>query len=122
LGCRTTLAERWAAPDDCRKEDELMSVQVIVGGAVYTISGADRLQVDGALVQIQRSSPMGYETIAVAGDELLVTIGPAACTRVQTEAPGVGAQPETPPRRPETRPEGGPPVWYPVGGLMDPLD
>src|SRR5262245_32824003 len=99
-----------------------MSVQVIVGRAVYTIPGADHLQVDGDLVQIQRSSPTGYETIAVAGEELLVTIGPAACTRVQAETPGVGARPEAPSRRAEGRPEGGLSLWYPLGGLTDPLD
>ena len=94
-----------------------MSVQVIVGKAVYTIPGADHLQVDGDLVQIQRSGPSGFETIAVAGEELLVTIGPAA-TQVQAEAPGVGVRPETPSHRPEHRQ----PLWYPVGTLMDPLD
>ena len=99
-----------------------MSVQVIVGGAVYTISGADHLQVDGDLVQIQRSSTRGYETVAVAGEELLVTIGAAVCTRVQAEAPGMGARPETPSRRAEGRPEGGLSLWYPVGTSMDPLD
>jgi hypothetical protein len=107
-------------PDDCRKEDELMSVQVIVGRAVYTIPGADHLQVDGDLVQIQRSSPTGYETIAVAGEELLVTIGPASS--VQAEAPGTEARPEMHSRRAEDQPEGRLPLWYPVGTLMDPLD
>ena len=61
-----------------------MSAQVIIGKAIFTISGADHLSVEGDLVQIQRSSPSGYETVAVAGEDLFVTIEPAVCTTVET--------------------------------------
>jgi len=64
-----------------------MSAQVIVGKAIYTIPGADHLQAGGDLVQIQRSSPSGFETVAVAGEDLLVTIEPAVCARVLVPAP-----------------------------------
>jgi len=59
-----------------------MSAQVILGSAMFTIRGADHLHVDGDLVQIQRSSPTGFETVAVAGEDLLVTIEPAVCAKV----------------------------------------
>ena len=38
-----------------------MSAQVILRKAVFTVPGADHLQVVGDLVQIQRSGPSGYE-------------------------------------------------------------
>jgi hypothetical protein len=60
-----------------------MSAQVILGRAMFTIRGADHLQVDGELVQIQRSSPTGFETVAVAGEDMLVTIEPAECAKVE---------------------------------------
>jgi hypothetical protein len=53
-----------------------MSAQVRLGKAVFTVPGADHLQVVGDLVQIQRSGPGGYETVAVAGEDMLVTIEP----------------------------------------------
>jgi hypothetical protein len=59
----------------------LMSAQVILGKAVFTVPEADHLQVVGELVQIQRSGPDGYETIAVAGEDMLVTIQPAEPAR-----------------------------------------
>jgi len=102
-----------------------MSAQVIVGKAVYTIPGADHLQVDGDLVQIQRSSPTGYETGAVAGEELLVTIEPAVCTRVlarPAEEAGPDASKAPPARRKPDEPRRATPLWYPVGDLMDPAD
>jgi hypothetical protein len=60
-----------------------MSAQVILGKAMFTIRGADHLHVEGELVQIQRSSPTGYETVAVAGEDLLVSIEPAECAKVE---------------------------------------
>jgi hypothetical protein len=54
-----------------------MSAQVILGKAVFTVPEGDHLQVVGELVQIQRSGPDGYETVAVAGEDMLVTIEPA---------------------------------------------
>src|SRR5438105_152608 len=79
LTCAKTLAQLPLARHDRTEEDDPMSAQVIVGKAIYTIPGADHLQVDGDLVQIQRSSPSGFETLAVAGEDLLVTIEPALC-------------------------------------------
>lgn len=69
-----------------------MSAQVILGKAVFTVPGADHLQVVGDLVQIQRSGPGGYETVAVAGEDMLVTIEPA-----ETDGP----------------------LWHPVGEPLD---
>jgi hypothetical protein len=54
-----------------------MSAKIVLGKSVFTIPGADRLRVAGDLVEIQRSGPGGFETVAVAGDDLLVTIEPA---------------------------------------------
>ncbi len=101
-----------------------MSAQVIVGKAVYTIPGADHLRVDGDLVQIQRSSPSGYETVAVAGEELLVTIEPATCTRVLVRSPGEQAGPREPAAPTPPLPAGlrSASLWYPVGDLMEPAD
>ncbi len=62
-----------------------MSAQLILGKAVFTIRGADRLTVDGELVEIQRSGPAGFETVAVAGEDLLVTIEPATCAKVAVD-------------------------------------
>lgn len=59
-----------------------MSAQIILRNAMFTILGADHLHVEGDLVQIQRSSPTGFETVAVAGAELLVTIEPAVSGKV----------------------------------------
>jgi len=64
-----------------------MSAQVISGRAVFTIRGADRLQVDGELVKIRRSSPTGFETVVVAGEDLLVTIEPAGYPKVELREP-----------------------------------
>jgi hypothetical protein len=67
-----------------------MNTQVLVGKAMYTIRGADHLQVVGELVEIQRSTPGGYETLAVAGEDLLVAIEPVALAAVDelpTEPP-----------------------------------
>jgi hypothetical protein len=60
-----------------------MSTQIILGQSTFTIRGADHLQVDGGLVQIQRSSPTGFETVAVAGEGVLVTIEPVQCAKVE---------------------------------------
>lgn len=70
-----------------------MNAQVVIGKTRVTVRDADHLHVTGELVEIQRAGPDGYETVAVAGEHLLVTIEPAA-----------GA-------------EG--PLWYPVGEPMD---
>jgi hypothetical protein len=60
-----------------------MSAQVILGKAMFTIRGADHLQVEGDLVQIQRSGPTGFETVAVAGEDMLVTIEPAERAKIE---------------------------------------
>jgi len=60
-----------------------MSTQIILGQSMFTIRGADHLQVEGGLVQIQRSSPTGFETMAVAGEGLLVAIEPVERTKVE---------------------------------------
>jgi hypothetical protein len=73
-----------------------MSAQVILGKAVFTVPGADHLQVVGDLVQIQRSGPSGYETVAVAGEDMLVTIEPTI------EPPAAGGL-----------------HWHPVGEPLD---
>jgi hypothetical protein len=78
-----------------------MNAQVMIGKATYTIRHADHLHVEGPLIEIQRAAPAGYETIAVAGDELLVTIAPAEV-----------ADPEV------VTPEGGP-LWHPVGEPLE---
>lgn len=89
-----------------------MSAQVILGKAMFTIRGADHLQVDGQLVQIQRAGPSGFETVAVAGEDLLVTIEPAERVEV----------PERSERVAKARPvkAGTDGVhWYPVGEPLD---
>jgi hypothetical protein len=78
-----------------------MNAQVVLGKTRYTIRGADHLRVDGELVEIQRAMPTGYETIAVAGEDMLVTIGPAECAANDLEAAGDG------------------PLWHPVGEPLD---
>jgi hypothetical protein len=83
-----------------------MSARVILGKAVFTIRDADHLQVDGELVQIQRSGPRGFETVAVAGDDMLVIIEPAECAKV-----------EIPPRTRQTATDGH--HWQPVGEPLD---
>jgi hypothetical protein len=90
-----------------------MSAQVVLGKAVFTIRDADHLHVDGELVEIQRSSPTGYETVAVAGEDLLVTIEPADCAKVELEAKD---QPEAR-ARVEKAPV--PDLWPPVGCPLD---
>jgi hypothetical protein len=65
-----------------------MSAQVILGKAVYTIHGADHLRVDGELVQIQRAGPNGFETVAVAGEDMLVTIEAAEFGTVEKAEKG----------------------------------
>jgi len=79
-----------------------MNAQVTLGKTSYTVSGADHLHVAGNLVEIQRSGPNGYETVAVAGDDLLVTI----------EAAGSEREGGLPERR-------GGSLWCPVGEPMD---
>jgi hypothetical protein len=69
-----------------------MSAQVILGKAMFTIRGAGHLQVDGELVQIQRSSPTGFETVALAGEDMLVTIEPAECAKVEVPAEAAKAR------------------------------
>lgn len=64
-----------------------MNAQVIMGKTMITIRGADHLHVVGALVEIQRSSPTGFETVAVAGDDLLVTMEPFECARIEPREP-----------------------------------
>jgi hypothetical protein len=54
----------------------------MLGKAMFTIRGADHLHVAGDLVEIQRATPTGYETLAVAGEDLLVTIEPAERARI----------------------------------------
>jgi hypothetical protein len=83
-----------------------MSAQVILGKAVFTIRGADHLEVDGDLVQIQRSGPRGFETVAVAGGDMLVTIEPAECAKA-----------EIPERTRQTATDGH--HWHPVGEPLD---
>ncbi len=89
-----------------------MSAQVILGKAMFTIRG-DHLQVEGDLVQIQRSSPTGFETVAVAGEDMLVTIEPAECAAVEVrpaEARRAGAT--------EAAKSNGL-HWHPVGQPLD---
>lgn len=80
-----------------------MNAQVTLGKATFTIHGADHLHVAGELVEIQRSTPRGYETLAVAGEDLLVTIEPAERTEAESES--------------ETLPDGA--LWDLVGEPMD---
>ncbi len=90
-----------------------MSAQIILGRAMFTIRGADHLQVEGDLVQIQRSSPTGFETVAVAGEDLLVTIEPAECATVEVrpaEARHAGATEAAKPNGLH---------WYLVGQPLD---
>lgn len=56
-----------------------MNAYVTMRTTTFTIRGADHLEVSGDLVKIQRSTPTGYETVAVAGEEMLVSIEPATC-------------------------------------------
>jgi hypothetical protein len=65
-----------------------MNAQVTMGKTTFTIRGTDHLKVSGGLVEIQRSSPTGYETVAVAGEDLLVSIEPATCAVAGTSEPG----------------------------------
>jgi hypothetical protein len=72
-----------------------MNAQVTVGERTFTIRGVDHLAVSGGLVEIQRSSPTGYETVAVAGGGLLVSIEPATCVAADGPRPGAAHLPET---------------------------
>jgi hypothetical protein len=65
-----------------------MNAEVVLGKTRFTVRGADHLHVFGQLVAIQRSLPAGFETIAVAGDDLLVTVEPVECTQVDRHADG----------------------------------
>ncbi|HXM58009.1 MAG TPA: hypothetical protein VOB72_21610 [Candidatus Dormibacteraeota bacterium] len=78
-----------------------MNAQVIIGKAVYTIRNADHLHVDGDLIEIQRSLPAGYETVAVAGTDMLVTIAPTDYADEEFAAPDGGS------------------LWHPVGEPLD---
>jgi hypothetical protein len=68
---------------------------------------------DGDLVEIQRATPTGYETLAIAGDDLLVSIEPATCVPVEAG--------KTSPEPVQAAGRAGAPhlVWHPTG---DPLD
>lgn len=59
-----------------------MNAYVTMQTRTFTIRGADHLEVSGDLVEIQRSTPTGYETVAVAGEDMLVSIEPATCVAV----------------------------------------
>lgn len=78
-----------------------MNARVWLGKTKFTVRGADHLHVSGELVEIQRACPNGYETLAVAGDDLLVTI--------ESDI-GEQVEPDAAPDRP---------MWYPVGEPMD---
>lgn len=94
-----------------------MSVRVILGRTMYTIHGADHLGVQGDLVQIQRTTPDGPETVAVAGRDLLVTLEPAECAKVEIGDVDARTDEEEAARLPVTRPNGA--RWYPVGEPLD---
>jgi hypothetical protein len=79
-----------------------MNAQITLGTSTYTVRGADHLHVAGDLVEIQRSGPDGFETVAVAGDDLLVTIEPSG----REPAGGVLERSEEP-------------LWCPVGVPLD---
>jgi hypothetical protein len=89
-----------------------MSAQVILGKAMFTIRGADHLQVDGDLVQIQRAGPTGFETVAVAGEDLLVTIEPAE--RVEVHERAEKAEKAKPAKAGTDGVH-----WYPIGEPLD---
>ena len=82
-----------------------MSAQVVLGEQVFTIRGADHLQVEGPLVQIQRSTPTGFETVAVAGEKLLVTVDLVESANVVIR------------EWEEVSPNGA--LWQPVGAPLD---
>lgn len=100
-----------------------MSVQVMVGTRSFTIVGADHLSVQGDLVLIQRSGPSGYDTVAVAGEGLLVTVGPAPSVQAAAiPRPEAGRQ--EPGRSPaaDGRQRLARAAWHPVGDPMPPAD
>jgi hypothetical protein len=72
-----------------------MEAQVTVGERTFTVRGVDHLAVSGGLVEIQRSSATGYETVAVAGEGLLVCIEPATCVAANGLRPADAHLPET---------------------------
>jgi hypothetical protein len=80
-----------------------LNAQIMLGKSMFTVRGADHLHVAGDLVEIQRATPTGYETVAVAGEDLLVTIEPAERTGVA--GPNEGVADGT--------------LWQPVGEPMD---
>jgi hypothetical protein len=71
-----------------------MNAQVTVRGRTVTIRGVDHLAVSGGLVELQRSSPTGYETVAVAGEGLLVCIEPATVSEANGPRPAAAHLPE----------------------------
>lgn len=75
------------ARDDRSGEEDQMNAQVIIGNAAFRIRGVDHLEIDGELVEIQRSSRDEYEAVAVAGKDLLVTIEPAILVEGQRRGP-----------------------------------
>ena len=89
-----------------------MSAQIILGKATFTIRGADHLHVEGDLVEIQRSGPTGYETVAVVGEDLLVTIATAEREPVEIREPGVEV-------KATARPTPNSLHWHPVGAPLD---
>lgn len=84
-----------------------MNAQIILGKTMFTIRGVDHLNIEGHLVQIQRSTPSGDQTLAVAGEDLLVTIEPVECRKVLVD------------EEPKETPTTNGPLWYPVGEPLD---
>ena len=90
-----------------------MSAKVILGKAIFSIADADRLCVDGELVQIQRSTVGGFETVAVAGEDLLVTIEPVEWSKVEFRTEEKKEEPAA------AAASSNGPLWLPVGEPLD---
>jgi hypothetical protein len=88
-----------------------MNAQIILEKAMYTIRGADHLQVNGRLVEVQRSTPEGNETVAVVGEDLLVTLELPECAKLELNQSAHATEP-----RP-VKSNG--PRWLPVGQPLD---
>lgn len=85
-----------------------MNAQIMLEKAIYTIRNADHLQVNGRLVEVQRQTPTGFETVAIVGEDLLVTIEPPE--RHEIEADKV--------KQARAFNSNGV-LWYPVGQPLD---
>jgi hypothetical protein len=72
-----------------------MNAQVTVRGRTFTIRDVDHVAVSGGPVEVRRSSPTGYGSVAVAGEGLIVSIEPATGAAANRPRPAAAHLRET---------------------------